>query len=271
MGSKSSSPTSVSSRSGVFPGPNNTDNDGDKDRASGNPCPASDESDPYNDPHTRSQQDMVKAILDEIPSGRSERITLQERMDLYRAMKESYQDGEKALNERLGIHLSEGFTDSQVDTTDSESGVGHDIEDILTSVNRESTEETEMSQVSLPRTTRPDHVFNYLSSRPSTESQYGTKGTSDSASDVSSDFEEDPKPASEFHPRDSKQDASSQQASPQNQQEIRTTPLMGFFGAGSTARGRTATRGLGFPTRSRGISRRGGQPKCFGCEARHAE
>ena len=276
LGSLSPSSPSVNNRSGVFAGPGNTD----KDKESGDPCPASDESDPYNDPHTRSQQDMVKAILDEIPSGRRERITLQERMDLFRAMKQSYQDGEKSLNEKLGIHFSEGFTESQVDTTDSESGVGHDIEDILASVNRESTEETEMSQASLNRTTlppptsRPNLVFNYLSSRPSTESHYGTKDDSDSAWDESSDFEEDPKPASDFHPlkedQDSKQDATSQET-PRNQQENRPTPLMGFFGAGSTARGRSVTRGLGFPTRSRGVSRRGGQPKCFGCEARHAE
>ena len=278
--SDSPSPPSVNNRSGVFAGPSNTENEGDEDRESDDPCPVSPNSDPYNDIHTRNQQEMVRAILREIPSGRTERITLQERMDLFKAMKESYQDAEKARNEKLGIHLSAGFTDSQFDTSESEFGIGHDIDDILGSVSRENTEETELSQASLTRATqppptpRPTLVFNHLLSQPSTESQCGTKGDSDSMSDESSEFEENPEPASEADPLEENQDSKpgvTFQENPQNSQENRPAPLLGFFGTGSTARGRSAVRGLGVQARSRGVSRRGGQPKCFGCEARHAE
>ena len=280
LGSKSLSPPSVNNRSGLVVRPSSTGNEGDRDRESGDPCPEPQHSGPYNDSQTRNQQEMLTAILREIPSGRTERITLQERMDLFRAMKESYQDAENARNERLGIHFSDQFTDSQDDNSESESSIGHDVEDILATVSRENTDETEASQASLtratspPSTSRPTLVFNFPRHRPSTESQCGSKADSNSLTDESSEFEEDPEPTSESNTleenQDTKQDATSQE-NPQNQQENRPTPLLGFFGAGSTARGRSAVRGLGFQTRSRGVSRRGGQPKCFGCEARHAE
>lgn len=276
LGSNLSSPPPVNNRPGVVASSSNTNNVGDKDRESGDLCPESRDSDPYNDSHTRGQQEIVRAILREIPSERTERITLQERMDLFKAMKQSYEDAAKARNEKLGIHFSEGFTDSQVDTSDSDSSIGHDIEDILASVSIENSDETEVSQASQtratspPSTSRPKLVFNYLPSQPSTESQCATKADSDSASDESSEFEEDPMPALEPNPLEENQ-GSKPEATSQENPLNRPTPLMGLFGAGSAARGRGVGRGLGFSTRSRGVSRWGGQPKCFGCDARHAE
>lgn len=70
--------------------------------------------------------------------------------------------------------------------------------------------------------------------------------------------------------QDEKADAKVQEDS-SKEQETRPAPLMGFFGAGPIARRRDAAWRARAQIGSIGLAKRGGQPKCFGCEVRDTE
>ena len=276
----SPAPPLFSNRYGVLADPGgNTDTGSDKGTKSSGASSLSESHSPFNDPHIQKEQALLRSVLCEIPSGQTERISLQERKDLYEAFKKSTEDAEKMRYERIGIHLSEGFTESRSMSSGSEFTVGRDLQEPLANITSNNAEGTETSQATSdgaaePRVTyRVAHIYD-STDQSSIESRPGSKMSSGGQSNESSDFEENPAPALDTTPLQESQDQTADAEPPedsQKAQENRRTPLMGFFGAGTAARSRGTINGPRNPPRSKVMSIRTRQPRCYGCEIQRAE
>lgn len=229
--------------------------------------------DPYNDSCIQPDQNLLlRNALRETEGCSSPR----ERQEIYEALKRSMQDRERLSHERLGIHLSQDFTDSEVTDIDLGSHDGTDTQDEMADTVNNNHEGTESRQSSSSHEVS-SHNETYLrclensahrirTSRDETDSEYS------SYQSESSDFVEHPLYTSDSSapaPRDHSvlKPTGSASKVPEN----RPTPLMGFFGAGPAARGRggVVVRGPRAQPRSRGTPRRIiAGPKCYGCEAR---
>ena len=225
--------------------------------------------DPYNDPCVQQEEALLlKNALCETEGCSSPR----ERREIYEALKTSMQDSERLSLERLGIHLSQDFTDSEVTDIDSSSHKGTDTQDemaITVSNNHEGTESRQSSSshaLSLHNETYQRCLAisaRRIQTSTETDSNYSYQSES-------SDFVEHP-----FFASDSSAPVSRERSALNSTDcaprvpEHRSSPLMGLFGAGAAARGRSVVRGPRGQPRSRGTrQRRIVGPKCYGCEAR---
>lgn len=227
---------------------------------------------PYNDPQIQHEQSFMRDAIREIEADGP--VSPQERKDLYEALKRSMQDSERLSHERLGIHLSQDFTDSEATDNDISSNIGTDFQEELAKIAENNHEGTESCQSSISRRVSL-HNQTYLRCLASgTHSALNVRDfeldTDSEYQSDSSDFVDDPSHNSDSSPpgpkehEDQKRSESTLKAG-----EDRPMPLMGFFGAGPAARGRLGPiRGPRSQPRSRGVQRRGPLPKCFGCEVR---
>ncbi|KAG7002343.1 CTD kinase subunit alpha [Physcia stellaris] len=222
---------------------------------------------PYSDPQIQHEQGFMRDAIREIEAEGP--VSLQERKDLYEALKRSMQDSERLSHERLGIHLSQDFTDSEATDNDFSSNFGTDFQE-LGKIAENNHEGTESCQSSISRRV-PSHNETYVRCLASgTHSALNVRDfeldTDSEYQSDSSDFVDDPSHESDSSPPGPKEHEDQKRAeSALKAREDRPTPLMGFFGAGPAARGRLGpVRG----PRSRGVQRRGPLPKCFGCEVR---
>ena len=242
--------------------------DSDEAIGSSRTSPVSDSRDPYSDPCIQREQILfLRNALRETEGCSSPR----ERKEIYEALKRSMQDSERLSHERLGIHLSRDFTDSEVGDIDSSSDNGTDIQDEMATTvsnNREGTESRQSSSSHEHNETYRRRLglglsaHHSLASRDETNSEYSYQSQS-------SDFVEHPSFTSDSSapaPREKNVSSSSESAS--RVSENRSTPLMGLFGAGPIARGRNVVRGPRAQPRSMGPPRRIAGPRCYGCEAK---
>ena len=225
--------------------------------------------DPYNDPCIQQEQNLLlRNALRETEGCSSPR----ERKEIYEALKRSMQDSERLSHERLGIHLSQDFTDSEITEIDSSSENVTDTQDEMADIvsnNHEGTESRESSssyELSSHNDTylgclaRSAHQI--LTGRTETNSEYSYQSES-------SDFVEHPSFTSDSSaPVPREHNVVKSTGSAANVSENRSTPLMGFFGAGAAARGRNVVRGPRAQPRSGGPQRRVAGPRCYGCEAK---
>ena len=229
-------------------------------------------SDPYNDPQIQHEQNFMRDAIREIEAEGP--VSPQERKDLYEALKRSMQDSEKLSHERLGIHLSQDFTDSEATDNDFSFNSEPDVQEELANVADNNHEGTESCQSSASRRVSSHNQTYRHCLASGTHSALNVRDfeldTDSEYQSDSSDFVDDPSPASDSSPpgpkerEDQKRSDSTFKAG-----EDRPTPLMGFFGAGPAARGRLGgVRGPRNQPRSRGIQRRGSLPRCFGCHER---
>ena len=229
--------------------------------------------DPYKDPQIQEAVRQAAA---------AECLSTQERKDLYEALKRSMHDREKLSHEKLGIHLSQDFTESERTESDTSSSIGTDPQEELAEIANDNEEGTESVQggssrrapsyrLSSHNETYGQCLANHAEA-PLTASDLESEPESEYQSE-SSNFEENPYPSPMSEsPGPSQKEEERHQASETFREatvpENRPTPLMGLFGAAPAARGRSAVRGPRAQPRSRGVQRRGAAPKCFGCEAR---
>lgn len=226
----------------------------------------------YNDSQLEQEQILMRDAIREMEAEGP--VSPQERKDLYEALKRSMQDSERLSHERLGIHLSQDFTDSEYTDNDFSSNIGTDFQEELAKIAENNHEGTESRQSSTSRRV-PSHNETFHRCLASgthsalTARDFELDLDSEYHSD-SSDFVDEPSRASDSSPPDPKEDEDQKRSEcPIQAQEDRRTPLMGFFGAGPSARSRIGpVRGPRGQPRSRGVQRRGALPKCFGCEVR---
>ncbi|KAL8795372.1 MAG: hypothetical protein Q9195_002113 [Heterodermia aff. obscurata] len=224
--------------------------------------------DPYNDACIQQEQCLLlRNALREAEGCSSPR----ERKDIYEALKRSMQDSERMSHERLGIHLSQAFTDSEATDIDWSSDNGVATRDEIAETVSNNHEGTESLQSSSSHELSPHNetyrrclaVSTHVGTgKDETESEYSYQSES-------SDFIEHPSFTSDSSaPVSREHNASKSTCGTSKVPENRSTPLMGFFGAGPTARGRNIVRGPRVQPRSTGTPRRSVGPKCYGCEAR---
>ena len=243
--------------------------DGDETTGSSHVGQVSSYRDPYNDPCVQQEQNLLLRNALRETEGCS---SPQERRDIYEALKRSMQDSERLSHERLGIHLSQAFTDSEVTDIDSGSDNGTDTQDEMAGIVSHNHEGTESRQSSSSYGTSSHNgtylrclaisAQNLLSSRDETDTEYSYQSES-------SDFVEHPSFTSDSSALVSREhDILKPTGSASKVSENRSTPLMGFFGAGPAARGRNVIRGPRIQPRSGGTQRRIAGPRCYGCEAK---
>ena len=263
------SPVTLSNRYAVLARRTSSDvMDNDEASGSSRASRVSSSRDLYNDPGIQQEQYWLLKALRETEGISSP----QERKDIYEALKRSMQDSEKLSHEKLGIHLSQDFTDSEIMDIDSSSDNGADTQDEIDNIVSDNHEGTESRQSSPPHEfSSPNETYrrclaisapHALASKDETESEYSYRSES-------SDFVEHPSftsGSSASVPKENNGFKSPGGAS--KVAENQSPPLMGFFGAGPAARGRNVVRGPRAQPRARETQRRNVGPKCYGCEVR---
>ena len=225
--------------------------------------------DPYNDPCVQQEEALLlKNALRETEGCSSPR----ERREIYEALKRSMQDSERLSHERLGIHLSQDFTDSEVTDIDLSSHKDTDTQDEMAITVSNDHDGTESRQSSSSHTLS-SHNETYRRCLAISARRIQTSRETDSDysyQSESSDFVEHPFFASNSSAPVSRERhmLSSTDRAPRVP-EHRSSPLMGLFGAGAAARGRSVIRGPRGLPRSRGTTqKRSVGRKCYGCEPR---